>query len=93
MRRQRYLRCSGRRPETAIERNEFRLNYQAKINTTTGEIERAETLKRWNSEQLGAVGPGVFIPIAEESGTMRARGWSPPERQRVRQSVLRFGLR
>lgn len=55
----------------AIPRNELSLNYQRKVNTKTGKTEGAEALVRWNSGELGRVDPGVFIPIAEESGMIR----------------------
>ena len=57
---------------TALEYNEFGLSYQSKVNTKTGEIEGAETLIRWNSEALDGIGPDIFIPIAEQSGSIRA---------------------
>lgn len=57
---------------TALEYNEFGLSYQSKVNTKTGEIEGAETLIRWNSETLDGIGPDIFIPIAEQSGSIRA---------------------
>ena len=57
---------------TALEYQEFNLSYQGKVNTKTGVIEGVETLIRWNSAALGAVSPDVFIPIAEESGSVRA---------------------
>lgn len=57
---------------TALEHDEFDLNYQVKVNTKTGEIEGAETLIRWNSAGLGGVGPDMFIPIAEETGAVKA---------------------
>ena len=56
----------------ALEHDEFDLNYQVKVNTKTGEIEGAETLIRWNSAGLGGVGPDMFIPIAEETGAVKA---------------------
>ena len=58
--------------KTALEYREFGLNYQSKINTKTGEIEGVETLIRWDNEALGDIGPDIFIPIAEESGTVKA---------------------
>ena len=57
---------------TALEYNEFGLSYQSKVNTKTGEIEGAETLIRWNSAALEGIGPDTFIPIAEQSGSIRA---------------------
>jgi len=52
----------------AIAEEEFELYYQPKITCTTGEIKGAETLIRWHSSELGAIGPDIFIPVAEETG-------------------------
>jgi diguanylate cyclase (GGDEF)-like protein/PAS domain S-box-containing protein len=52
----------------ALDRGELLLNYQPQIDLTTGAIVGAEALIRWQSEALGFVPPGRFIPIAEESG-------------------------
>jgi diguanylate cyclase (GGDEF)-like protein/PAS domain S-box-containing protein len=52
----------------AMERNEFFLNYQAKIDLKTKKITGVEALLRWNNPYLGLVTPMQFIPIAEETG-------------------------
>lgn len=52
---------------TAIDRNEFYLLYQPKVNTWTGEITGAEALIRWEHPLWGTVSPLDFIPLAEES--------------------------
>lgn len=52
----------------AIERNDFSLYYQPKVNLKSLKITGAEALIRWKHSQRGMVSPGVFIPIAEESG-------------------------
>ncbi|HLW24808.1 MAG TPA: EAL domain-containing protein [Steroidobacteraceae bacterium] len=52
----------------AIERQEFVLNYQPKVNLTTGTIVGVEALIRWHRPMRGIIPPGQFIPIAEESG-------------------------
>jgi diguanylate cyclase (GGDEF)-like protein/PAS domain S-box-containing protein len=52
----------------ALERKEFTLNYQPKINLSTGAIIGAEALIRWTSPTRGLVPPLDFIPIAEDSG-------------------------
>lgn len=51
----------------AIEREEFTLHYQPKVDTFTKEIIGAEALIRWNHPELGMVSPGEFIPLAEET--------------------------
>jgi len=52
----------------ALERQEFALHYQPKINLRTGEISGAEALIRWTHPTRGPVPPGQFIPIAEDCG-------------------------
>lgn len=51
----------------AIATNEFELHFQPQICTRTLQLSGAEALLRWNSEQLGPVAPGTFIPVAEET--------------------------
>ena len=53
--------------ETAIERDEFFLVYQPKVNRDT-KLAGAEALLRWRSPEIGLVGPNQFIPIAENTG-------------------------
>ncbi|MGB6452832.1 MAG: EAL domain-containing protein [Steroidobacteraceae bacterium] len=52
----------------ALERNEFSLQYQAKVKLDTDAITGVEALLRWNNPELGSVPPVQFIPIAEETG-------------------------
>lgn len=52
----------------ALERNEFRLCYQAKRDISSGRITGMEALLRWEHPDLGMVAPMQFIPIAEETG-------------------------
>ncbi len=52
----------------AMERNEFALHYQAKVDLNNGAITGVEALLRWNCMALGSISPVQFIPIAEETG-------------------------
>jgi diguanylate cyclase (GGDEF)-like protein/PAS domain S-box-containing protein len=52
----------------ALERHEFSLHYQPKINFKTGEISGAEALLRWTHPTRGSVPPAQFIPVAEDCG-------------------------
>ena len=55
----------------AITQNEFKVFYQLKI-SNKGEAKGLEALIRWQSEELGFVSPGEFIPIAEQAGKIKA---------------------
>jgi diguanylate cyclase (GGDEF)-like protein/PAS domain S-box-containing protein len=52
----------------ALERQEFVVHYQPKINLETGRISGAEALLRWTHPTRGLVPPAQFIPIAEDCG-------------------------
>jgi EAL domain-containing protein (putative c-di-GMP-specific phosphodiesterase class I) len=52
----------------AVEREEFVVEYQPIVVLHTGEIVGAEALVRWVCRTRGVVSPGVFIPVAEETG-------------------------
>jgi diguanylate cyclase (GGDEF)-like protein/PAS domain S-box-containing protein len=52
----------------ALERQEFAVYYQPKINLRTGQISGAEALLRWKHPTRGLVPPAQFIPVAEDCG-------------------------
>jgi len=52
----------------ALDRNEFVVYYQPKINIGTGMIVGMEALVRWHSVDRGLIPPGEFIPLAEDTG-------------------------
>ncbi len=54
----------------ALERKEFALHYQPRIDLKSGAIIGAEALSRWKHPVRGLVPPAQFIPIAEECGLM-----------------------
>jgi diguanylate cyclase (GGDEF)-like protein/PAS domain S-box-containing protein len=51
-----------------LERNEFVLHYQAKLDLKTRQITGVEALVRWQHPDLGMIPPAQFIPLAEETG-------------------------
>jgi diguanylate cyclase (GGDEF)-like protein/PAS domain S-box-containing protein len=77
----------------ALERQEFAMHYQPKINLTTGEITGAEALIRWTHPDRGMVPPAQFIPIAEDSGLiLPISEWGLREACRQAQAWVAAGL-
>jgi diguanylate cyclase (GGDEF)-like protein/PAS domain S-box-containing protein len=58
----------------ALNRNEFILHFQPIFSSLTSQIVAVEALLRWQSADLGFVGPDRFIPVAEETGLIVAIG-------------------
>ncbi len=52
----------------ALEKEEFLLHYQPRVNLLTGAVTGAEALIRWRDPERGIVPPEDFIPLAEDSG-------------------------
>ena len=59
----------------AIEKEEFVLHYQPIINIESGAILGFEALVRWEHPRRGLLGPGAFIPFAEEEGLIAPISW------------------
>ena len=53
-----------------ISRGEFRPYYEQQVDLDTGKLVGFEMLARWESPEMGVVGPDIFIPIAEEIGVI-----------------------
>jgi len=58
----------------ALERGELSVFFQPLVNARNGCIAGAEALLRWHNEELGAVSPGVFIPLLEDTQLIRQVG-------------------
>jgi diguanylate cyclase (GGDEF)-like protein/PAS domain S-box-containing protein len=58
----------------ALERHEFKVDYQPKVDLRTGGITGAEALIRWTHPVRGMVPPAEFIPVAEDSGLILSIG-------------------
>ena len=84
----------------AINRNEFLLHYQPKVNLESGEITGAEALARWMHPSKGMMLPETFVGIAEDCGLLvpigqlllrqacrQARNWQVPGKSPLTVSV------
>lgn len=58
----------------AQKNNEFLLYYQPQVNINTKEIIGLEALIRWRNPEFGMISPGIFIPLAEQSGLINSIG-------------------
>jgi EAL domain-containing protein (putative c-di-GMP-specific phosphodiesterase class I) len=53
---------------SALDRQEFAVHYQPKINLKTGRCSGVEALIRWTHPIRGSIAPTQFIPVAEDCG-------------------------
>jgi diguanylate cyclase (GGDEF)-like protein len=58
----------------ALSASEFDLHYQPIVAAQGGRIVGVEALLRWTHPERGAIGPAVFIPVAEQMGLMDTLG-------------------
>jgi diguanylate cyclase (GGDEF)-like protein/PAS domain S-box-containing protein len=78
----------------ALERGEFALHYQPKVNLVSGELTGAEALLRWNDPLTELVPPNSFIPILEETGLILEVGrWALNEAVKDYRRWRETGLR
>jgi len=78
----------------ALERQEFLLHYQPKMDLRTGKIIGAEALIRWQDQSGNLIAPQEFIPLAEDTGLVVAMGeWVLEEACRTASGWLADGHR
>ncbi|MCV6620577.1 MAG: EAL domain-containing protein [Cellvibrionaceae bacterium] len=58
----------------AIDRLEFELHFQPRIDVRDGSCNGLEALLRWKNPKLGWISPSSFIPVAEHSGMISVIG-------------------
>jgi diguanylate cyclase (GGDEF)-like protein/PAS domain S-box-containing protein len=77
----------------ALDRNEFRVYYQPRIEVASGRIIGCEALIRWDCPGKGIVPPDSFISIAEETGLIIPIGeWILQEACRQNSAWQQAGL-
>ena len=77
----------------ALERQEFILHYQPKVDLATGAIVGLEALIRWQDPETGLVPPVKFIALLEETGLILEVGrWAMKEAARMAAGLRARGL-
>ena len=76
----------------AVERGEFELHYQPKVDLEDGRITGVEALLRWRDVGQGSVSPAQFVPVLEETGLIGQVGlWVMREAVRAHRALAQGG--
>ena len=78
----------------AIDNNQLDVFFQPKMVAKTEDIMGFEALVRWEHPELGLISPGLFIPLAEQTGLIHKIGYLVLHKscQMLKQWQDQFGL-
>jgi diguanylate cyclase (GGDEF)-like protein/PAS domain S-box-containing protein len=77
----------------ALEAGALHVEYQPKVDLSTGAVSYVEALVRWKHPGRGHIAPAVFIPVAEATGLIRSVGRLRPRHGRQRRDRVATPVR
>ncbi len=79
--------------QQAIRRREFTVHFQPILDLSTGRLDGAEALARWQHPQRGIIPAAEFVPVLEETGWVVPLDlWTLRESCRQTQALLNQGI-
>lgn len=77
----------------AVKTQDFQLYYQPKVSLVDGSLKGFEALLRWETSDMGFIGPDTFIPVAEATGMILPLGqWVVEEAARQARAWYDIGF-